>query len=306
MSELNDSIQDYSIKTMTRSELSLVMDWAAAEGWNPGLHDADCFYAADEEGFLIGLLRGEAIAAISAVKYGEAFGFIGFYLVKPAFRGRGYGWQIWQAGLEYLAGRTVGLDGVVAQQENYLKSGFRLAHRNIRYRGVGDGSANGREAGNSLLDGQGELSGVAAAGIVPLALLPIERVVEYDQLLFGSARGKFLSRWIAQPDGWSVGLMNHGELVGYGVLRVCRGGYKIGPLFADTPKFAETIFLALKSHVEPGSAFYLDVPDVNLAAVTMAQKYGMSAVFETARMYRQSVPDLPLNRIFGITTFELG
>jgi GNAT superfamily N-acetyltransferase len=288
MSELN-----YSIKTMTRSELSLVMDWAAAEGWNPGLHDADCFYAADEGGFLIGLLEGEAIAAISAVKYGEAFGFIGFYLVKPAFRGRGYGWQIWQAGLEYLAGRTVGLDGVLAQQENYIKSGFELAHRNIRYRGVGEAV---REVSLNLADD----------GLLRLALLPVERVVEYDQLFFPARRADFLLRWIAQPNSQSVGLMRHGALVGYGVLRACREGYKIGPLFADTPEFAETIFGALKSYVEPGRAFYLDVPEVNLPAVAMAKRYEMSAVFETARMYRPNSPDLPLKRIFGITTFELG
>ncbi|HLA33082.1 MAG TPA: GNAT family N-acetyltransferase, partial [Pseudomonas sp.] len=31
---------------MTRAEVDLAIDWAAAEGWNPGLHDADCFYAA--------------------------------------------------------------------------------------------------------------------------------------------------------------------------------------------------------------------------------------------------------------------
>ncbi len=35
-----------------------------------------------------------------------------------------------------LGARTVGLDGVVAQQENYKKSGFVLAHRNVRHGGV--------------------------------------------------------------------------------------------------------------------------------------------------------------------------
>jgi hypothetical protein len=29
-------------------------------------------------------------------------------------------------------------------------------------------------------------------------------------------------------------------------------------------------------------------------------------VFETARMYRNGDPGLPVERIFGITTFELG
>lgn len=36
---------NYSIRSMTRPELDLCIQWAAAEGWNPGLHDADAFYA---------------------------------------------------------------------------------------------------------------------------------------------------------------------------------------------------------------------------------------------------------------------
>ncbi len=64
------------------------------------------------------------------------FGFLGFYIAAPEARGKGYGWATWQAAMERLAGRTVGLDGVVAQQENYRKSGFELLHRNVRYGGT--------------------------------------------------------------------------------------------------------------------------------------------------------------------------
>ena len=54
---------DYHIRAMTRDEVDVAVDWAAAEGWNPGLHDADCFYRADPQGFLVGLLDGEPIAS---------------------------------------------------------------------------------------------------------------------------------------------------------------------------------------------------------------------------------------------------
>ena len=47
----------YSIRTMTQDEVELAIDWAAREGWNPGLHDAACYYAADPNGFLVGLLQ---------------------------------------------------------------------------------------------------------------------------------------------------------------------------------------------------------------------------------------------------------
>ncbi len=44
--------------------------------------------------------------------------------------------------------RTIGLDGVLAQQENYRKSGFQLAYRNIRYCGTFTGVYAGSTAGS--------------------------------------------------------------------------------------------------------------------------------------------------------------
>ena len=308
----------YTIRAMTRAELKLAVEWAAAEEWNPGLCDADCFYAADPNGFLMGFLEGEPIASISVVKYGNDFGFLGFYMVRPDFRGRGYGWQIWQAGLDYLKGRTIGLDGVLQQQNNYVKSGFQLAHRNIRYEGTATGSENPPLAPPLAKDSEVRL--------VSLASVPTETIMEYDSAIFLQARAAFLHCWLASPQHVGIGLMDGHRLAGYGVLRPCQQGYKIGPLFADTPQFAETLFLALKAHVEPGNLFYLDVPEVNKEAVALANKHRMTSMFETARMYRtlsspisdptsgptsgptsdQSLPELPLERIFGITTFELG
>jgi len=120
------------IREMIRRELDLACDWAAVEGWNPGLYDAECFYRTDPHGFFIGLLDGEPIGSISAVAYGKSYGFLGFYIVKPDYRGQGFGIQLWNAGMERLQGRNIGLDGVVAQQDNYKKSGFTLAYRSVR------------------------------------------------------------------------------------------------------------------------------------------------------------------------------
>ena len=73
------------IRTMRPEEIELAVEWAAAEGWNPGLYDGPVFYATDPVGFFVGLLDGEPIGCISTVAYGMHFGFLGFYIVKPAF-----------------------------------------------------------------------------------------------------------------------------------------------------------------------------------------------------------------------------
>lgn len=101
-------------------------------------------------------------------------------------------------------------------------------------------------------------------------------------------------------------MLQEGLLSGYGVIRPCRCGYKIGPLFADSPALAESLFGALQSQIPAGQPIYLDTPVINQNAVALAEKYQMKLVFETARMYTRSFPDLPLDRIFGVTTFELG
>ncbi len=121
---------------MRPEEIAIAIDWAAAEGWNPGLADATCFATVDPQGFLIGELDGETAATVSCVNYSASFAFLGFYIVRADLRGRGLGLQIWNAAIAHAGSRVIGLDGVVAQQENYRKSGFALAYANIRYGGT--------------------------------------------------------------------------------------------------------------------------------------------------------------------------
>ena len=279
--------ESYTIKIMNREQIDIAIEWAAREGWNPGLHDAECYYSVDPNGFLIGMHGHEPVATVSAIKYGDSFGFLGFYIVRPEYRGKGYGIQIWNAGLKYLEGRNIGLDGVVAQQDNYKKSGFKLACRNIRYQGMG---------GDPYQDSE----------IIQLSKLPFETIDSYDRPFFPSDRSQFIKSWINQPDSHALGIMQKGKLAGYGVIRQCRSGHKIGPLFAEGPELAESLFLALRSKVKPSEPVYLDTPEVNQDAVALADRHNMKVSFETARMYRGEMPDLPFHRIFGVTSFEIG
>ena len=280
--------RNYTIRTMTREQLDMAVEWAATEGWNPGLHDADCYYTADPNGFLMGFLDDEPIASISVVKYDDSFGFLGFYIVKPEYRGQGYGIQIWNAGLQYLNGCNIGLDGVVDQQPNYKKAGFKLAYRHIRF----EGKAGGDFPQNSELK--------------ELSSLQFSKIEKYEQPFFPTNRSEFVECWINQPGSFAFGVVKNNQLLGYGVIRPCRNGYKIGPLQADSPEQAELLFCALKSKVKAGVAIFLDVPEVNEQAILMARKYNMKLSFETARMYTGSFPELPIHKIFGVTSFEVG
>ena len=80
---------------------------------------------------------------------------------------------------------------------------------------------------------------------------------------------------------------------------------KIGPLVADDRAAAELVLAALVAAIGGGEVF-LDVPSVNREAVALAQSHGLVPVFETARMYTGPIQPLRLERVFGVTTFELG
>jgi len=277
----------FIIRTMRPDEIQLAIDWAAAEGWNPGIGDAACFASVDPEGFLIAELDGAPAATVSCVNYDARFAFLGFYIVRADLRGKGYGLRIWDAAIAHAGTRVIGLDGVTAQQENYKKSGFQLAYANVRCGGTVAASAAPR------------------ADIIELSDVPIAAVEAGDAMVFPAPRSAFLRTWIGSPGHIGCAVMGDGRLSSWGVIRPCRIGFKIGPLVADDRVGAEAVLSALIARVGGGEIF-LDVSAINHEAAALARDFGLAPVFETARMYTGAIPPLRLERVFGVTTFELG
>jgi hypothetical protein len=278
---------NFIVRRMRPDEVEVIQTWAAAEGWNPGLHTGPCFFATDRGGFFIGELDGQPVSCISCVAYDSSFGFVGLYIVQPEFRGRGYGLRTWRAGMAHLGTRNVGLDGVLAQQSDYERSGFAVAHQHIRY--------------------QGEGGGRAPSGIVRLSAVPFEDVLAYDRGCFPAPRPAFLRAWLALPESVALGYLPEGRLAGFGVAQRGVEGLKVGPLFADDLAAAEVLLRGLAAEMG-GGPFCLDAPDgaENPAAAQLVRRFGLREVFRTARMYTQGRPRLHSGRVFGITSLELG
>jgi GNAT superfamily N-acetyltransferase len=275
------------IRPMRPDEITIAIGWAATEGWNPGLNDAACFAAVDPDGFLIGEIDGAPAATISCVNYDARFSFLGFYIVRPDLRGCGYGLQIWNAAIAHAGARTIGLDGVVAQQRNYERSGFVHAYANVRYGGIVAKPQAPR------------------GDVVDLTTVPLGQIEASDAMVFPAPRSAFLRRWVGAPGHTGRALLRDGELTAWGVIRPCRSGHKIGPLVAVDRNAAEAVLAALLDATGGGEVF-LDVPAVNADATALAKGLGLVPVFETARMYTAPVSIPRLERVFGVTTFELG
>lgn len=279
-----------TIRTLSLGELGVLIDWAAEEGWNPGLDDAAMFQAADPEGFIGAFVGDKMVAAISAVAYGRDFGFIGLYICRPDMRGKGYGKAVWSAGMARLAGRTIGLDGVEEQRANYQRKGFEPVYETIRY--------SGRLANRSAGGGSGPPT---TARLTP-DMVP--DIVAYDTLCFPAPRTSFLRRWL-QPPHRATAAVTSREMAGYAVARSCRDGFKIGPLFADNAQTALELveYLAIACQ---GGDLNIDVPATRMDFIATLEAAGFSPTFSTTRMYQGPPPKPDASRIFGVTTLELG
>jgi GNAT superfamily N-acetyltransferase len=273
------------IRQLSLPDVAELLVWAKAEGWNPGIDDAATFRAADPEGFLGCFVDGRMAAGISAVTSGPDFGFIGLYISHPDFRGQGYGRQVWDAGMARLGDRTVGLDGVPAQQENYRSMGFAPAYRTWRY--------SGRFMPSNIDPS------VSAIGPDPLPA-----IAAFDRRHYPGPRPEFLASWL---DGSRTvrAIIRNGVVTAYGVLRKCHEGYKIGPLFAESEDDASRIFVALCARSN-GEMVAIDVPEPAAGFSAYLDDLAFEKGFDTMRMYRGAAPDIRLSGVFGVTTLELG
>lgn len=272
------------MRTMNVAELATVLDWAADEGWNPGLDDAEAFFAADPEGFFLAEDRGTPVAAISVVNHSPDFAFLGLYLCRPSHRGRGIGYALWRHAMAHAGDRTIGLDGVPDQQDNYLRSGFAHAGGTTRF--------------------SGRVRGAEHAGIRPSTAEDIPGLIAAEAKVSGWSKPAYLSAWFRNRATRTTFVLRRGDGVdGFATARVCRTGAKIGPLVAADGKAA----LALVEHAASafGEDVILDVPAGSAPLQALCGDLGMTPGFHTARMYRGRA-STPKADWYGVATLELG
>jgi hypothetical protein len=279
--------EELKIRRMTKEDLVMVLNWATLGGAEPGIYDLETIYNSDPEGFFVAEIDNQLVGSSSSVRYGDDFGFFGYWIVLPEFRNKKIGYKLIKQSMDYFGNRNVGLDGVQEQMNNFEKSGFKTAFKNIRFSGV-----------------------VTDLGPIPYKTIDLRNfdfpeLLAYDSVMFGVPRSKFLKMWIDQPESKALGIVENGKIRGYGVLRPCPNSYKIGPLFADNYEIAESLFNSLVDGIE-NVPIIMDIPEPNKDALKLAKTYGLNKYFELTRMYTGEPLKLPLNRIFAITTPELG
>jgi GNAT superfamily N-acetyltransferase len=272
-------------REMTPADLALVLDWAAAEGWNPGLQDAEAFHAADPGGLFVAEEQGAPVAAISVVNHNDSFAFLGLYLCKPDWRGRGIGYGLWQHAMAHAGMRTVGLDGVPDQQANYARSGFVHAGATTRYAGrvEGEGSARVRRPTDA----------------------DIPDLIALEAGASGWHKPAYLATWFRQSAQRSTYVLNRadGTISGVVTVRACRDGAKVGPLVAACAE--DALALLRQAAVAFGTDLVIDVPGTSQGLEEVCRSLGLGPGFHTARMYRGKGKAAPQG-FYAVASLELG
>ena len=282
--------EGWTFGPLALEEARVLRSWAAQEGWNPGLHDLEVAYALQPEAF-VGLRReGELVGAGAITVHGEAFGFMGLFILVPEVRGLGLGGWLWHERLRLLKdrlgpGASVGMDGVLAMEPFYARGGFRREHLDVRFEGVARGAPSER--------------------VVPLDQVEPGELVELVRTATAAARPEFLEAWWAAPGVQAGAILEEGRPVAVGTLRPADVGHKFGPVVARCPEAARELLLDLMARV-PGEQVQLDLPEPNAAALDFARERGLEPVFQCARMVNGPAPAVRLDHLWGITSFEFG
>jgi hypothetical protein len=265
-------------------------DWAAQEGWNPGLSDIDVAWAFDPGAFIAIRDNGELAGGGVIIAYGRDAGSMGLFIMRADLRRQGIGRLLWHERLRRLRARLrpdapIGMDGVFNMAPFYEAGGFSFLHRDLRY--------------------QGNAAGQRDPAAIPLDRIAWPELAAYDARVSGIQRPDFMRLWLSLTGGTGFALRQDGGLSGYGFLRPCRSGCKIGPLYADNADVARRLLASLLATI-PGQPVSLDLPEPNEAALRIMGELGWTQTFGCARMVNGIPAAFPVAEVFGVTSFEFG
>lgn len=283
-----------AIKKMSRDELEIVMEWAKDEGWNPGRYDYNTYYTVDPSGFLLLTLDEKPIGSISIVRHNKAFAFIGLFIVLPGWRGQGYGKKLWEHALALLnTYHSIGLYSARSQISRYSSAGFLRNGANHRW--VMEKSPNLDV--RHLISEDNQQKGT------------LSLMVKYDASLWGSSRRSMLRSMISQPETYAFVTFNkEGTVNGYGIVRPCAEGYRIGPIYCEDKENAKLLTEILTAQIPPDSKIIFDIPSKNTFSRLFAEYFHLTAVpdSDTEIMFKGNAHEGAADRCYGVASLEIG
>ncbi|KAG0271445.1 hypothetical protein BGZ95_000733 [Linnemannia exigua] len=274
------------------------------------------------------------ISVISAIRYGDEQAWIGCYITDPKYRGRGYGIVTFNRALQHVLynsphRKSVGLNAVFSQVDNYRKTGFtKSSWVNERRRGCVRELVEVKERELAERIGAEEEEGLV---MLSDPRVDWEQLPAMEEKYTGFKRAECVKDWVRfhanHPEHHRVGvaflspdkfdpLTGKPLVLGYACVRPGLTSYRAGPLYATTSSIAKRLLVKLAVHVldahnrnpsmDVPLIIDIDIPDQNRDSVEMFDGIGWKNTMSTLRMWRGDVPPYDVSGCFGISTLENG
>ncbi|KAF2626093.1 hypothetical protein BU25DRAFT_411928 [Macroventuria anomochaeta] len=185
---------------------------------------------------------------VVALPYPNGTGWIGFFIMSEAYRGKGLGGKLWRSMekvWEQECVEVMGLDGVEEQVPTYLRRGFvdvgRIPLMVCLAEDVAKSSADAKRK-EGYERPAGEFEDISKANREDLAALDLAHT--------GLDRSRYwvTSNLLDRDDGFGYIHYTDSEPTGFILVRGCEDGHRIGPLYAPSSVVATHLLRLVMQH----------------------------------------------------------
>ena len=294
----------------TAKEVDIFTRAAVREGRHVGPYDYPCAFAFDPKGFFVGEKDGELASQFCMISYPGSHSSIGGLVIQDKFRGRGYGLDSALKAIDVNEqGRTTGADIICDLKHTMENLGFE--HCWDTYSAM--------FSLDKIVANLDKMTPSKHVAVKPIHSVQLEKVLEYDRSVFGTAREAFLKTWMTAPGHFGFAAIDEksSNIVGYAIVRlIIRGagteiGLAVAPLYADSTHIVKLLLKTIAEHclrIDTLSKTKLELfhpvgDQCGQGAPELMEELGAELRLYTYRMYTNGVPSgRQLRKIYGITT----
>ena len=220
------------VRQATLQDADIITRRTVQEGWHIGPYDFRNFISFDPKSFFIGEIGGEIAAHFGVIEFPKHHYCGGGLIITDKYRRMGIAHHCYSLTLSVCSDKslTVGGDGSFEAMPILESLGFR------RYWDTYSVKLSFEKIVKIIT-----LTEQFNSFVMPLNEVDFNKLLQYDQCVFGTARNDLMQRWIDTPGsfGWAAIDKRTNDITGYTVLKqvIRAGGTEIGmtmaPLYAD-------------------------------------------------------------------------
>lgn len=275
-------VEKTRLRYMTEKDLPAVLQMASEEGWISNLSEFQMFMDLNPFGCFVCVSKSKVIGSIMTFFY-EKSAWIGNFLVSKEYRSKGIGKCLFRQVIDYLELRKreqIFLNSSTQGKKLYEKFGFNEIIKVDRWQGK--------------IENNGYLFKKD-----PKTFPDIIEALKIDIGLWNDYRFELMS-YLSNSRNLKLSYNLEGFIM-YGKIGKV---VTIGPweLNSKSKKIAEQLFCVCLSEIESSYEIFLDVPEVNIIAKEILEKYGFKKVGSTFFMSRGENPKIKFKNIFSFAT----